>query len=98
MISSMSVHDPNPFDPLHPQRIAMVLSNPASTTTRRPVGFWWSELTHSWLAFTERGYEVAIFSPAGELVRGRTITGFANIEIDFANNAGKWALFRTVSI
>jgi putative intracellular protease/amidase len=36
----------------------MVLSNPAvSTTTGRPVGFWWSELTHPWLAFTERGYE-----------------------------------------
>jgi putative intracellular protease/amidase len=61
----MSVPDPNPLDPLHPKRIAMVLSNPAaSTTTGRPVGFWWSELTHPWIAFTERGYEVAIFSPA----------------------------------
>jgi putative intracellular protease/amidase len=61
----MSVRDPNPLDTLHPKRIAMVLSNPAaSTTTGRPVGFWWSELTHPWIAFTERGYEVAIFSPA----------------------------------
>src|SRR5713226_3744694 len=62
----MSVRDPNPLDPLHPKRVAMVLSNPAaSTTTGWPVGFWWSELTHPWLAFTERGYEVAIFSPTG---------------------------------
>jgi putative intracellular protease/amidase len=62
----MSVRDPNPLDPRHPKRIAMVLSNPAvSTTTGWPVGFWWSELTHPWLAFTERGYEVAIFSPEG---------------------------------
>jgi putative intracellular protease/amidase len=46
--------------------VAIVLSNPAvSTSTGWPVGFWWSELTHPWLAFTERGYEVAIFSPAG---------------------------------
>ncbi|MER8418872.1 type 1 glutamine amidotransferase domain-containing protein [Mesorhizobium sp. M1329] len=62
----MSVRDPNPLDPLRPKRVAMVLSNPAvSTTTGWPVGFWWSELTHPWLAFTERGYEVAIFSPEG---------------------------------
>src|SRR6185369_9986617 len=64
--SPMSLRDPNPVDQLHPKRIAMVLSNPAvSTTTGWPVGFWWSELTHPWLAFTERGYEVAIFSPEG---------------------------------
>jgi putative intracellular protease/amidase len=62
----MSVRDSNPLDPLHPKRVAMVLSNPAvSTTTGWPVGFWWSELTHPWLAFTERGYEVVIFSPEG---------------------------------
>ncbi|MER8547749.1 type 1 glutamine amidotransferase domain-containing protein [Mesorhizobium sp. M1182] len=62
----MSVRDSNPLDPRHPKRIAMVLSNPAvSITTGWPVGFWWSELTHPWLAFTDRGYEVAIFSPEG---------------------------------
>jgi putative intracellular protease/amidase len=62
----MSVRDPNPLDPLHPKRVAMVLSNSGvSTTTGWPVGFWWSELTHPWLAFTERGYEAAIFSPNG---------------------------------
>ena len=62
----MSVRDPNPLDPRHPKRVAIVLSNPAvSTTTGWPVGFWWSELTHPWLAFRERGYEVELFSPAG---------------------------------
>jgi putative intracellular protease/amidase len=62
----LSVRDPNPVLPGKPKRVAIVLSNPAvSTSTGWPVGFWWSELTHPWLAFTERGYEVTIFSPAG---------------------------------
>src|SRR5918999_3695475 len=48
------------------KRIAMVLSNPAvSTTTGWPVGFWWSELTHPYLVFTEAGYDVELFSPDG---------------------------------
>ena len=62
----MSLQDPNPLNPDRPKRIALVLSNPAvSTTTGWPVGFWWSELTHPWLAFHEAGYEVELFSPAG---------------------------------
>ena len=62
----MSLKDPNPVDPKRPKRIALVIANPAvSTTTGWPVGFWWSELTHPWFAFTERGYEVEIFSPDG---------------------------------
>ena len=62
----MSIRDANPVDPRHPRRVAMVIANPAvSTTTGWPVGFWWSELTHPWLAFTERGYVVEIFSPDG---------------------------------
>jgi putative intracellular protease/amidase len=36
-----------------------------STTTGWPVGFWWSELTHPWLAFRERGHDVELFSPEG---------------------------------
>jgi len=44
----------------------MVIANPAvSTTTQWPVGFWWSELTHPYLAFEEAGYEVEVFSPEG---------------------------------
>jgi putative intracellular protease/amidase len=62
----MSVRDPNPVDARSPKRVAIVIANPAvSTTTGWPVGFWWSELTHPWFAFTERGYEVEIFSPDG---------------------------------
>lgn len=52
--------------PTRPRRILMVVANPAvSTTTGWPVGFWASELTHPWLAFTEAGYHVTIASPAG---------------------------------
>ena len=62
----MSLKDPNPANRQAPKRIAIVIANPAvSTTTGWPVGFWWSELTHPWLAFEEVGYEVELFSPAG---------------------------------
>lgn len=62
----MSLKDSNPVSKRTPKRVAIVLSNPAmSTTTGWPVGFWWSELTHPYLAFTERGYEVEIFSYNG---------------------------------
>ena len=62
----MSVRDANPVDAKNPKRVAIVIANPAlSTTTGWPVGFWWSELTHPWFAFTERGYAVEIFSPDG---------------------------------
>jgi putative intracellular protease/amidase len=62
----MSLRDPNVVDPTRKRRVAIVIANPAiSTTTGWPVGFWWSELTHPYLAFEEKGYEVEIFSPAG---------------------------------
>ncbi len=62
----MSLRDPNVANKQRPKRVATVIANPAtSTTTGWPVGFWWSELTHPYLAFHEAGYEVEIFSPAG---------------------------------
>lgn len=62
----MSLKDPNPTNVRKPKRVAIVLSNPAvSSTTGWPVGFWWSELSHPYLAFQEKGYEVEIFSPDG---------------------------------
>jgi len=62
----MSLRDPNVTRPDARKRIALVIANPAvSTTTGWPVGFWWSELTHPWLAFEEAGYDVELFSPAG---------------------------------
>jgi putative intracellular protease/amidase len=62
----MSLRDANARNPQRPKRVAIVLSNPAvSSTTGWPVGFWWSELTHPYYEFTEAGYEVELFSPEG---------------------------------
>jgi putative intracellular protease/amidase len=62
----MSLKDPNPVNAKRPKRVAIVIANPAvSSTTGWPVGFWWAELSHPYFAFTERGYEVEIFSPEG---------------------------------
>jgi putative intracellular protease/amidase len=62
----MSLKDPNVVNPQRRKRVAIVISNPSiSTTTNWPVGFWWSELTHPFFAFSERGYEVEVFSPDG---------------------------------
>lgn len=62
----MSLQDPNVVHANARKRVALVIANPAiSTTTGWPVGFWWSELTHPYLAFTEKGYEVEVFSPNG---------------------------------
>jgi putative intracellular protease/amidase len=48
------------------RHILVVVSNPAvSTTTGWPVGFWASEVTHPYHAFTEAGYDVTIASPDG---------------------------------
>jgi putative intracellular protease/amidase len=58
--------DPNPVSTKRPKRVAIVISNPAtSTTTGWPVGFWWSELTHPFFLLSEKGYEVEIFSENG---------------------------------
>jgi putative intracellular protease/amidase len=62
----VSLKDANPTNSKKPKRVAIVLSNPAvSSTTGWPVGFWWSELSHPYFAFQEKGYEVEIFSPDG---------------------------------
>jgi putative intracellular protease/amidase len=62
----MSHKNLNPVNPKNPKRVAIVISNPAiSTTSGWPVGFWWGELTHPYFHFTELGYEVEIFSPNG---------------------------------
>ncbi len=62
----MSLKDPNSVSRSRPKRVAIVISNPTtSTTTNWPVGFWWSELSHPYFVLTEAGYEVEVFSPAG---------------------------------
>ena len=62
----MSHNDPNPVDARHPRRVAIVIANPAvSSTTGQPVGFWWAELSHPYFAFTEAAWVVDVFSPDG---------------------------------
>jgi putative intracellular protease/amidase len=62
----MSVRDPNVVNPKHAKRVAIVIANPAmSASTGWPVGFWWSELTHTYYVLTQAGYEVELFSPNG---------------------------------
>src|SRR4051812_37452784 len=62
----MSLKDPNVLDRKHPKKVAIVIANPAvSTTTGWPVGFWWSELTHPYYLLRDAGYELKIFSPNG---------------------------------
>jgi putative intracellular protease/amidase len=62
----MGHKDLNAVNASRPKRAAIVISNPAvSTTTGWPVGFWWAELTHPYFAFTEAGWEVDIYSPNG---------------------------------
>jgi putative intracellular protease/amidase len=54
------------LNPDHPKRIAIIASNPfVSQQTGWPIGFWWSELTHPYWEFIERGYHVDIYSPNG---------------------------------
>jgi putative intracellular protease/amidase len=46
--------------------ILMIVSNPAtSPITHWPIGFWWAELSHAWLEFTNAGYNITIASPEG---------------------------------
>ena len=62
----MSLNDPNVRHPNARKRVAIVIANPAvSSSTHWPVGFWWSELTHPYHVFSEVGYEVEVFSPTG---------------------------------
>jgi putative intracellular protease/amidase len=62
----MSLKDPNVVNANQKKRVAIVVSNPAiSSTTGWPVGFWWSELSHPYFILTEKGYEIEVFSPNG---------------------------------
>jgi putative intracellular protease/amidase len=62
----VSLKDVNPVNAKTPKRVAIVLASPAvSPSTKTPVGFWWSELTHPYYAFREKGYTVEVFSYDG---------------------------------
>ena len=63
---TMSLKDANVVNPSRKKRIAVVIWNGLiSTTTGWPVGFWWSELSHTWFVLSEKGYEIELFSPDG---------------------------------
>lgn len=58
-------------DVFRKKRILLIASNTAkSPVTGWPVGFWWAELTHPYLAFVEAGYDVEIASPNGGDLQG----------------------------
>ena len=58
------------LNPERPKRIVILASNPAvSEQTGWPIGFWWAELSHPFLEFSERGYEVVVASPGGGPLR-----------------------------
>lgn len=62
----MSIKNLNSVNSQKLKKVAIVIANPTiSTTTQWPVGFWWSELSHPFYEFTEKGYQVEIFSPNG---------------------------------
>ncbi|MFZ4404029.1 MAG: type 1 glutamine amidotransferase domain-containing protein [Pseudobdellovibrionaceae bacterium] len=62
----MSLKNTNAVNSKKSKKVAIVVANPAiSTTTGWPVGFWWSELSHPYFSFTEKGFEVDIYSPNG---------------------------------
>lgn len=66
----MSLKDPNIVNAKRAKRVAIVIANPAvSTTTQWPVGFWWAELTHPYYVLSEAGYELEVFSPRGGACR-----------------------------
>ena len=59
------------LNPEKPKRVVIIASNPAvSKQTGWPIGFWWSELTHSYWELTEQGYHVDVASPDGGKLEG----------------------------
>jgi putative intracellular protease/amidase len=84
----MSLKDPNVTNPDNKKRVAIVIANPAtSSTTGWPVGFWWSELSHPYFVLTEKGYEVEVFSPNGgkceadEMSDPRDASGYSSSDL-----------------
>jgi putative intracellular protease/amidase len=84
----MSLKNKNSVNPKNPGRVAVVLANPAvSTTAGWPVGFWWSELSHPYLVLSEKGFEIEVFSPEGgkcvadAMSDPRDASGFASSDL-----------------
>ena len=72
-------------------QILMVVANPTTaTTTGWPVGFWASELTHPYYAFTRARYDVVIASPNGGPVKVDTLSD--------PRDASKWSAEDLISM
>jgi len=53
------------------KHVLMIAANPAiSPVTGWPIGFWWAELSHAWLEFSQAGYDITIVSPDGGDIEG----------------------------
>lgn len=53
-------------NPAPKKSVLVVVSNPAvSPVTQWPIGFWWAELSHAWLEFSQVRYSITIASPGG---------------------------------
>lgn len=53
------------------KQILMLVANPTkSPVTGWPIGFWWAELSHAWLEFSNAGYDITIASPDGGDLEG----------------------------
>ena len=90
-----------------PKRVLIIASDPAvSGQTGWKIGFWWEELTHSYLEFVEAGYEVVIASPNGGRLEGdalsdprdeRRLEADDLISLGFINSPEHMALLEHVS-
>ena len=61
--ASVGLKDPNPVNAKAPKRVAIVIRSPPLPAGQSASG--WSELTHAYFEFTEKGYHVEVFSPNG---------------------------------
>jgi putative intracellular protease/amidase len=95
----------NVTDTSNPKRVLLLASNPAtSAQTGWPIGFWWSELTHTYWELVEHGYQVDIASPDGGELRAddwsdpRDPSGYSAhdlISLGFINSPTHAALVRS---
>src|SRR5262245_48218547 len=84
------------LNPDQPKRVLILASNPTvSKQTGWQIGFWWSELTHPYWEFVERGYDVEVASADGGRLEGdswsdpRDASGYSSddlISLGFMNS------------
>jgi putative intracellular protease/amidase len=79
MMERLGHKDKNPVRCDCSERIAIVISNTAtSTITGWPVGFWRSVLAHPFYVFTEHDFEVEVFSPDGGTCQADAMSDLRN--------------------